>query len=149
MLAGSLVPTGVCKHWQIPGSRRNTGRVEPFPVRLHIQNFAPSNQGLREPAGDVPGDPSWGNIKFYPPPYKYQNHITDSVFHSFIQSQPWMSPARKCGTVTTGHGMYKATQGLDSTQAWKMAAEVVNFCLFSPLPDVTGFKHWPVVKLVL
>lgn len=60
-----------------------------------------------------------------------------------------MSPAIKCGTVTTGHGTYKATQGLDNTQVWKLAAEVVNFWLFSPPPDVTGFKHWLVVKLVL
>lgn len=48
MLAGSLVPTeGACKHWQMPRSRRNTGRVEPFAVTLHIQAFPRSNQELR------------------------------------------------------------------------------------------------------
>lgn len=48
MLAGSLVPTeGMCKHWQVLGSRRNTGGVESFAVRFDIQIFAPSNHGVR------------------------------------------------------------------------------------------------------
>lgn len=43
----------------------------------------------------------------------------------------------------------KLTQGLDSTHSWNLAAEALNFWLFFLLPDVTGFKDWPVVKLAL
>lgn len=41
------------------------------------------------------------------------------------------------------------TQNLGGTCAWKLAAEPVNFLLFFLSPDVTCFKHKPVVKFVL
>lgn len=90
----------------------------------------------------------WDNIKAYTFPYKYQNHITASAFHTFIQdSQGHLQES----VVWSPQAMVFAelTQGPGGTCVWKLAAEAVNIWLIFLPPDVTGFKHRPVVKPAL
>lgn len=69
MLAGSLVTTHrLCKHQQLPGSRRNAGEVEPLTVSCCIQIFLPLTRGSSTTLGSKQ---CWENIKAYTLPYEY------------------------------------------------------------------------------